>query len=108
MSPAASAFVIPLVIRIRRCRGSYPGTSALGTNGRLSRSEQPRADDGEDGGDDEPGAALRTSGAAGDRGDQKDDCQSEKDVFGKHLNDPVADFPMLTAPRTARLQTSDP
>src|SRR6476619_504731 len=81
-SPKPSAFVIPLYIRIRRLAGSYPRLVSISTNAVLSPDEQPGADDTKDGGDEEPCAPLGAAPASGERGDEEDHRQGEKDVFG--------------------------
>ena len=71
---------------------TYPGPSRIlsgnrlfvGTNAGLAPGEQPRADDAEDGGYEEPGAALDGTRAAGEGGEEEDDRQGEEDVFGEH------------------------
>ena len=50
-------------------------------NARLTSSEQPGAHDAEDAGDEEPGAALRGAGAAGQRGEKEGNGQSGEDVL---------------------------
>lgn len=56
----------------------------VGTNGDLSPHEQPGADEAEDGGDDEPGAALYCSRAAGEGGEEEDDPDRQEDVSDEH------------------------
>jgi hypothetical protein len=58
--------------------------SLLGINVPLPLCEQPGADDAEDAGDEEPGAALRAARAAGQGGDEEGEGENSEDVFGRH------------------------